>query len=75
MFVCDFPIRIDVLVCLGVTSLSAGDCLLAELNQPLLSRVAAYEPQERRWNHIYPLKPQLFSVSETIKRKLNVLLL
>ncbi|OQR69020.1 endonuclease/exonuclease/phosphatase family domain-containing protein 1-like [Tropilaelaps mercedesae] len=46
--------EISVLVCHGVTSLSVGECLTAELNQPLLSRVAAWEPQERRWHHIFP---------------------
>lgn len=43
-----------MLVCHDVESLSAGDCLIAELNQPLLSRVAAWEPQERRWHQIFP---------------------
>ncbi|XP_022698172.1 endonuclease/exonuclease/phosphatase family domain-containing protein 1-like isoform X2 [Varroa jacobsoni] len=48
--------EISVLVCHDVTSPFAAARLTTELNQPLLSRIAAWEPQERRWHYIFPTR-------------------
>lgn len=45
---------ISIMVCQDIKSFLVGDRFVTELNQPILSRVASWEPQERRWHAVFP---------------------